>query len=130
MGTEFAWIVPLPAVPKVEKATRGLFTTLHLLFQEELKHYPTMWWVLVVLTLVVFIAGFVVHTMALNHLPWTGLPVIVEDSPGNYTVRTCPKCGASIYVWYDVEGGEQTIHITSRLFDEETPRDERLLCNK
>jgi len=32
-GTDFAWVVPLPAVPRVEKASEGLFPTLRLLFR-------------------------------------------------------------------------------------------------
>ncbi len=31
-GTEFAWVVPLPAEPKVSASTPGLFPTLHFLF--------------------------------------------------------------------------------------------------
>ena len=34
-GTEFAWIVPLPAVPRIEAATRGLFPTLRALTAPE-----------------------------------------------------------------------------------------------
>jgi hypothetical protein len=39
-GTNFAWIVPLPAPPKVEAATRGLFPTLTQLMQPEVIHRP------------------------------------------------------------------------------------------
>ena len=34
-GTNFAWVVPLPSVPKVEPATRGLFPTLTQLLRPE-----------------------------------------------------------------------------------------------
>jgi hypothetical protein len=34
-GEEFAWLVPLPLVPEVAPATRGLFPTLHSLFLPE-----------------------------------------------------------------------------------------------
>ncbi len=38
-GTNFAWVIPLPAKPVVEQATTGLFPTLQYLFQPKLKHY-------------------------------------------------------------------------------------------
>jgi hypothetical protein len=37
-GTNFAWIVPLPAEPKIEEATAGLFTTLQTIFQPIVIH--------------------------------------------------------------------------------------------
>ena len=45
-GTNFAWVVPLPAVPKVEPATSGLFPTLVSLMRPEVIHAPTQWWLL------------------------------------------------------------------------------------
>lgn len=45
-GTHFAWVVPLPAVPKVEPATSGLFPTLVSLMRPEVIHTPTQWWLL------------------------------------------------------------------------------------
>ncbi|MBL9172926.1 MAG: DUF2330 domain-containing protein [Verrucomicrobiales bacterium] len=45
-GTNFAWVVPLPAVPKVEPATSGLFPTLVWLMRPEVIHAPTPWWLL------------------------------------------------------------------------------------
>lgn len=37
-GTNFAWIIPVPAVPTVEPATTGLFSTLQILFQPKIIH--------------------------------------------------------------------------------------------
>lgn len=45
-GTHFAWVVPLPAVPKVEPVTSGLFPTLVSLMRPEVIHTPTQWWLL------------------------------------------------------------------------------------
>lgn len=42
-GTNFAWIVPLPAVPKIEPATSGLFRTLQYQFRPEVKHNVHAW---------------------------------------------------------------------------------------
>ena len=42
-GTNFAWIVPLPAPPKIEPVSTGLFRTLQVIFQPEIvlsvRHY-------------------------------------------------------------------------------------------
>ena len=42
-GTNFAWVVPLPAVPKVQPVSTGLFPTLQIIFQPKVmlsvKHY-------------------------------------------------------------------------------------------
>jgi hypothetical protein len=37
-GTNFAWIIPVPALPKVEEATTGLFPTLQTIFQPKVIH--------------------------------------------------------------------------------------------
>lgn len=37
-GTNFAWIIPVPSVPVIEPASKGLFSTLHLLFQPKIVH--------------------------------------------------------------------------------------------
>ncbi len=42
-GTNFAWIVPLPAVPKIEPATTGLFPTLQFQFRPEVRHDEPAW---------------------------------------------------------------------------------------
>lgn len=39
-GTNFAWVVPLPSVPKVEAASRGLFPTLTHLLRPQIVHFP------------------------------------------------------------------------------------------
>ena len=42
-GTNFAWVVPLPAVPEIEAATSGLFATLAYQLRPELIHAPLPW---------------------------------------------------------------------------------------
>lgn len=42
-GTNFAWVVPLPAVPEIREATRGLFPTLREQFQPKVIHNVTPW---------------------------------------------------------------------------------------
>lgn len=37
-GTNFAWVVPLPAQPVIEEATTGLFPTLQYLFRPQVRH--------------------------------------------------------------------------------------------
>jgi hypothetical protein len=46
-GTNFAWVVPLPSVPKVEAATVGLFPTLAWLTPPKVVHEtePGWWWI-------------------------------------------------------------------------------------
>lgn len=48
VGTNFAWVVPLPSAPRVEAATRGLFPTLTHLLRPSVVHNPTEWWRLAV----------------------------------------------------------------------------------
>ena len=40
-GTNFAWVVPLPAPPVIDEASTGLFPTLQSLFQPRLRHEVT-----------------------------------------------------------------------------------------
>lgn len=42
-GTNFGWVVPLPAVPEIREATRGLFPTLREQFQPKVIHNITPW---------------------------------------------------------------------------------------
>jgi len=42
-GTNFAWIVPLPAVPTIEPVTSGLFPTLQYQFRPAVRHNETVW---------------------------------------------------------------------------------------
>ena len=57
-GTNFAWIIPVPSVPKVEAATTGLFPTLQELFEPEVIHYVPHNY-LAALFIAVFICSFV-----------------------------------------------------------------------
>jgi hypothetical protein len=43
-GTHFAWVMPLPAVPRIEPATTGVFRTLEHLTRPELRHDLTPVW--------------------------------------------------------------------------------------
>lgn len=47
-GTNFAWIVPLPAVPRIEPVTTGLFPTLQFQFRPEVKHNVEAWFGLLI----------------------------------------------------------------------------------
>jgi hypothetical protein len=42
-GTEFAWVVPVPSMPKVEAATPGLFPTLRMITRPRVVEYNTGW---------------------------------------------------------------------------------------
>jgi hypothetical protein len=44
VGTNFAWVVPLPSKPIIEEATSGLFTTLEYLFRPTIIHNVTPWY--------------------------------------------------------------------------------------
>lgn len=43
-GTNFAWVVPLPAAPEITAVPRTVFTNLERLFQPEVIHKQTAWW--------------------------------------------------------------------------------------
>jgi len=43
-GTNFAWVVPLPAAPEITAVPRTVFTNLERLFQPEVIHRQTAWW--------------------------------------------------------------------------------------
>lgn len=43
-GTNFAWVVPLPAAPEITAVPRTVFTNLERLFQPEVIHKQAQWW--------------------------------------------------------------------------------------
>lgn len=43
-GTNFAWVVPLPAAPEITAVPRTVFTNLDTLFRPEIIHRQTRWW--------------------------------------------------------------------------------------
>jgi len=43
-GTNFAWVVPLPAAPEITAVPRTVFTNLERLFQPEVIHKQPNWW--------------------------------------------------------------------------------------
>jgi hypothetical protein len=45
-GKDFAWVVPLPAMPKVEAATTGLFPTLRMITRPRVIDYEPEWFIL------------------------------------------------------------------------------------
>ncbi|KAF0180878.1 MAG: hypothetical protein FD161_596 [Limisphaerales bacterium] len=44
-GTNFAWVVPLPGAPEITAVPRTVFMNLERLFQPEVIHKQTAWWV-------------------------------------------------------------------------------------
>ena len=48
-GSNFAWVVPLPAPPKIEAATPGVFPTLRMYFAPEVRHTFHRWYLWVLL---------------------------------------------------------------------------------
>lgn len=42
-GSHFAWVIPLPAVPKIEEATTGLFPTLRVITRPRVADYDSDW---------------------------------------------------------------------------------------
>jgi len=52
-GAEFAWVVPVPSMPKVEAATPGLFPTLRAVTSARVVGYSTDWTVLPIMGLLV-----------------------------------------------------------------------------
>lgn len=59
-GTNFAWILPLPAKPLIEEATPGLFTTLEYIFRPAIIHNVIPWYLfLLVCTGVVYLLATV-----------------------------------------------------------------------
>jgi hypothetical protein len=44
-GTNFAWVIPLPAQPTIESATTGLFPTLEYLFRSPIRHVVNRYFV-------------------------------------------------------------------------------------
>jgi len=52
-GTNFAWIVPLPAAPIIEPATTGLFPTLDYLFQPHIRYRAPKFFIAILVMLAV-----------------------------------------------------------------------------
>jgi Uncharacterized protein conserved in bacteria (DUF2330) len=53
-GTNFAWVVPLPAAPEISAVPRTVFTNLERLFQPEVIHKQTKWWMGMLLSAAMF----------------------------------------------------------------------------
>ena len=68
-GTNFAWVVPVPSVPRIEPVTKGLFPTLQVLFAPTLIHAVPRYF------LAVLFAGALVYLLltvrATGRLPWS-----------------------------------------------------------
>ena len=57
-GEEFAWVVPVPAVPEVSEVTTGLFPTLQVLTLPEVEHSVPSLYVLVMVVSIALALGF------------------------------------------------------------------------
>jgi hypothetical protein len=97
-GTNFAWIVPLPSEPVIEKASAGLFPTLDYILRPEIvhdvpKHYaaiPALAWLLYLLFFVrptgrmnsldVTACILVVVGVVISHFESSGLGLAILDS--------------------------------------------------
>ncbi len=69
-GTNFAWVVPLPAQPVIEEATTGLFPTLQYLFRPQIKHNVPRYYLGFLLA-----AGFIVLVRWGTRSVWNGFLV-------------------------------------------------------
>jgi hypothetical protein len=129
-GTNYAWIIPLPSPPVVEPATSGLFTTLHILFQPEIRHNSNAWFwpvvlfgvlvcllflgaqrplleVLLVFAFIVFISGLFLPP--LGRVPRTPLAtdvqVLARKTAGIYdTVTLSSGDGRAVFDWLKQNG--------------------------
>jgi drug/metabolite transporter (DMT)-like permease len=53
-GTNVAWIIPVPSVPTVDAATKGLFSTLQMIFQPTIVHdVVRLYWDAVILAVII-----------------------------------------------------------------------------
>jgi len=59
-GREFAWIVPLPAVPRVEASTTGLFPTLEVLTSPRIESDDAKEWLLPLSIAVALVEAWIV----------------------------------------------------------------------
>ena len=53
-GSNLAWVVPLPAAPKVEPASNGLFPTLQVIFSPKILLSVTPWWLALPIAAILF----------------------------------------------------------------------------
>ena len=58
-GEDFAWVVPLPSVPRIEAATPGLFPTLRVITRPRVIPHDSGWYVVALLLLICAIAFWV-----------------------------------------------------------------------
>jgi hypothetical protein len=110
-GTNFAWIVPFPSLPRVEPATTGLFETLQTLFQPKIVHeVPRVyWWAVVLGAIIVYLGwkwkrgesvlGFLVLLAALLFLGSMLLPALSRGGVGvsGKTVEVVDRKHVGIY---------------------------------
>ncbi len=61
VGTNFAWIVPLPGQPVIEEATTGLFPTLQYFFRPQIIHDVTRFYILILVLIgLIFLIRFLI----------------------------------------------------------------------
>jgi hypothetical protein len=68
--TNFAWVIPLPAVPVIEEVCHGLFPTLSHIFQPRIIVEVRPWWL--ALAALGIVSGLV-HRLYLRYRLWTAL---------------------------------------------------------
>ncbi|MGH7952086.1 MAG: DUF2330 domain-containing protein [Limisphaerales bacterium] len=77
-GTNFAWVVPLPSEPVIEKASAGLFPTLDYIFRPEIIHdVPKHYAAILALTWLLYLLFFVRPTGRMNLLDVTACILVV-----------------------------------------------------
>lgn len=98
-GTDFAWVVPLPAIPVVEPATTGLFPTLRMITRPRLIGYDESWYIMPLMGLWM---GLVLWCGILTRRWGEPLAVVLLTAvlagllmPALGTARSTPGIGAS-----------------------------------
>jgi hypothetical protein len=74
-GTNFAWVVPLPAVPKIEPVSSAVFTTLPVIFQPKVVLKVGHWWFPVLLVL--GLGALVTSIVHRGGTPWGLFAVLI-----------------------------------------------------
>ncbi|MFH1023314.1 MAG: DUF2330 domain-containing protein [Planctomycetota bacterium] len=118
---DFAWVVPLPAVPNVEAATTGLFPTLRVISRPRVvadSSSKTVW--CIGLMLVVLLAGplkprrkFLVRFLVLFFLYVVVLAVAIPNWLGSSSALVVTNQGVTIHARQNV-GAYDTVTISAR----------------
>jgi hypothetical protein len=87
-GSNFAWVIPLPAPPKIDAATSGLFPTLVSLFEPEVRHHVTRWFLGFVI--VTGLAWLILNAGPTGHLLGTDWVACAATSIGIFFAFSSP----------------------------------------